>query len=219
VIVSMISIFVSLRQLEINSKHADSQHNSARARIFLEIADRWSEILLIRKKLLKDEILTFEQLKADYEENTDETQKKTFKDFLGQPRWENDLRRICNFYETLGVMLEQGSIAPDAMFVLVTVDRYEKIQEVDAAGKPVVDATGKPVMREELQIHRRLKGAIEYLRKYYRDDIYEYYDKYLLEAYKKYLKNRALQNRDLAKDARRFVDRAMPIRKRRWPRR
>lgn len=201
-IFSMVSSIASLKQLRINSEHASSQHRSARAHIFLEIADRWSKVLEVRRILLaKKNFFTFEQLRDEYEQN--KTEVKTYKDFLCSNVWLNELRPICNFYETLGVMLEQGSIAPSAMFVLVTVDNLEKIQESDRDGNITV--------REEFAVHRRLKGAIKYLRTYYRQDIYEYYDRYLLEAYRQYLTNSSSQKRDLAREARQLIDREMPV--------
>ena len=202
---TMVTTFIFLMQLRINRQHAGSQERSVRAeweRIFLDIADRWSAILPISRKLLEAPLIhTLEELEANYENSG----SKTCKDFLCTDEWEKILRPICNFYETIGVILKHKCIDPDPIFVLVTVDNHETIDEVDAGGNVTE--------RKEFAIYRWLKGPIAYLRKYYRPDIYEYYDRYLLAVYSRYLDNSESRMLDLAKEARLRIDCKVPPKK------
>ncbi|HEX4032732.1 MAG TPA: hypothetical protein VHX20_20400 [Terracidiphilus sp.] len=171
---AMIAAVASWSQVRVNSKHAGSQDRAVRADIFLKIADRWSRVLLIRRNLIdKGKVTTYQELDAQYGPRA--------RDYLISDEWQKTMRPICNFYEILGVMLEQRSIEPEALFVLVTVDTVNKFEGHDAAGNPL--------QQVGLAIHRQLQGPIEYLRRNYRSDIYVYYDKYLLQAYLQYLEN------------------------------
>lgn len=134
--------------------------SAARADSLFEIANRWSAIYLARNAVLAAEPIWEGRLAKEY--GTD------FNRFLNSPDW-LEVRDVCNFFELLGMMLRENMVTREALFVLVTVDRFSD-----------------PDFPEGVMFER-LRGRIEYLRKHYRPDIYTYYDQYLLPEYRKYL--------------------------------
>jgi hypothetical protein len=145
-----------------SAKQLSIQQKSERARIFKEIADRWSDIYQKRNDVLAAPILTQADLMNTYRNN--------YKQFLKTKEWTN-LRDVCNFFEYLGVMLHEGYIEPGPLFVLVTVDVYVDVEN------------GQETKNDIGVMYSRLKGPIDYLRHVYRRDIYVFYD-YLRERYK-----------------------------------
>ena len=137
--------------------------SSDRARIFMKIADRWSDIYDARNHVLAEPVLTkdaiFERHGRDY------------KKFLASDEWKA-IRPVCNFFEFLGVILHQKFIRGEELFVLVTVDVFKEI--VDREDVLVPDGV----------MFSKLRGPIEYLREVYRPDIYVLYDKFLLKQYR-----------------------------------
>ncbi len=121
-----------------------------RAQIFMQIADKWSAIYQTRTKVLSSTPRTLQQLEDEF--------KDDYQKFMISPEW-LDIRQVCNFFEFLGVALDQGFIEEGPLFVLVTVE----------------DREGK--------MSRNLRPYIEYLRKHYRTDVYIFYD-YLFEKYR-----------------------------------
>lgn len=136
---------------------------------FLAFSDAWTKVYEKRNDLLSaPEIVTSEGLLHLYGHE--------YENLLKTPDWRDNIRPILSFYEDLGLMLEQGLIEAKHLFLLVTVDSFEKYNK----------ETAERASFPEGVMYERLKGYIEYLRKVYRPNIYEYYDKYLLVAYKKY---------------------------------
>ena len=191
---------ISLRQLETNERYTESHDRSVRANMFMAIAKEWSRVYKARNTLLSSTtVLTANDLYQKY--------GTKYRQFLQTDEWRQTLRPMCNFYEILGVMLEQKAIAPGPLFVLVTVDTFE-----------AVDSSGARTPCPEGVMYQRLKGPIEYLRQQYRADIYEFYDKYLLVAYREYADRPQSNKRDLPGEAKLLVHSAIPHSKSFWAR-
>jgi hypothetical protein len=205
------SVFIAILQLSVYRQQTNLADRSSWASMFLEIARKWDEILPTRNWVLESmKIRTLKDLEKEY---SDESGKVNVEAYRQDKEWLETVRPLCNFYETLGVLLKQRSISPDPLLALVTVDSYESIENTGAEGNTTLD--------QELAIYRRLKGPIEFVRKYYRFDIYEYYDPYLLTVHKHYFNaiSSAKRRKDLAKDAKRLVRRAAltgQLRRPRW---
>jgi hypothetical protein len=158
-----IATLFSFLQIQKNTIQMKHQQQAERARVFMEITDRWSKIYPIRNHALAAPVVSKEDLLKNY--------GRDYKAYLDSQEWK-DLRGVCNFFEFLGVVLHQKFITPGELFVLVTVDVFKQ----EAAGH--VEQVPDGVM------YSRLKGPISYLREVYRPDIYVFYDQYLLVRYK-----------------------------------
>jgi hypothetical protein len=140
---------VAIFQLRNAIKGLQRGEKAFRAQIFMQITEKWSAIYPQRNRVLDSEPTTLKQLEEKYTEN--------YRPFLASEEW-NGIREVCNFFEFLGVSLQQGFIEAGPLFALVTVE----------------DKEGKT--------SSNLRPYIAYLRKHYRSDVYVFYD-YLFEQY------------------------------------
>lgn len=160
------SIWILIRQLKSIEKQAKVAETSQSSKIFFTISEKWTQIYKQRNTLLSSPLMTVEQLETEFGSN--------YKKLFEKSHW-IDVRMVCNFFESLGVMIEQQAIPLNLLFALVTVDVYKDIDDKELQ-----------IEVPEGVMYSRLKPYIQYLRKHYRPDIYLYYDN-LLHKYKLHL--------------------------------
>lgn len=129
------------------------------------VAQKWTEIYPKRNLLLGD---TDEgtRLRKAYEEFEKRGNAKAFFD---SKEWQEDLRPVLHFFELMGIYVHQGMIAPDLMFDIVTVERWDSPD----GGRPEA-CNGA--------LYKRLKPTLDFVRQT-RGSMYDYYDKFLLPLY------------------------------------
>jgi hypothetical protein len=91
--------------------------------------------------------------------------------------WKDELRKVLNFYEFLGLMIHQGNIDANEAFVLVSVDHFNWDSLREEHGKGREDTTFK-----DGDFYQKVAPYLDLVREY-RTDIYVFYDYFLTELY------------------------------------
>jgi hypothetical protein len=174
-IIGLVIVYLGFKRTRIQISLGQSAETS---RMFIEVMDHWNTHYKIRNELIGSEPTSLAEIEGKFGSD--------YKEFLKTEYWREKIRPLLNFYEFLGVIIENYQVNKGAMkrqiFTLVTVDVPDDI----SLSNFTVD---------DLRIYQRLTPYISYLRKYYRKDIYEYYDKYLLKEYMSYLRDEQEQDR------------------------
>lgn len=115
-LLGIITLIFQLQNL-IRSSRADE------ARLYFEIAQRWSDVLGLIYEMRQDPPPPLEQLEAEYD---------NVQAFMATELWQKKYRPICNFFEDIGLMVHKGTIPIGELKVLVTVlgDDYLKLSPV-----------------------------------------------------------------------------------------
>jgi len=167
-VITAVAVILAWRQLR-------RQVNTARAQIFSDIAREWTELYPTRNSAIGGEITlsdkntgarevvnlkTLEELEAAH---------PTYKDFFCNNREWPEVRKLCNFYEKLGIAVHRGFLEPKLLFVLVTIE----------------DADGRMSNHLKPYIMYLRGGKPKKTRTPYREDIYVFYD-YILDQWEKH---------------------------------
>lgn len=162
-------VWVQLRQIKYQGLKDEKANHAA---LMLDLAKRWSEVLEARYKVMQ-------KLRSPDAFNVD-----IAKDFhndcsrlMDSDFWKDELRKVLNFYEFLGLMIHQGNIDANEAFVLVSVDHFNWDSLREEHGKEREDTTFK-----DGDFYQKVAPYLDLVREY-RTDIYVYYDYYLTELY------------------------------------
>ncbi len=168
---SFLGIVFVIFQLKAIYGQAGRAQRAETSRLFIEVMDRWSLQYENRNRLISTAPKSLAEIKAIY---------PTASALLTSTHWRQEIRPLLNFYEFLGVLIDNQNIDRESIFVLVTVDTFE------ARGE---GAEHLPLTSDDCLIYQRLKPYIDFLRKEtgYRGDIYDFYDKHLLKEYLEHL--------------------------------
>lgn len=158
------------RQIKRTRHQFELSQSAETSRLFIEVMDRWAAQYENRCSLLAKVATTAEALKGRFEGPSD---------LLAGDEWQQEIRPILNFFEFLGVLLNNDKLDKDdireKIFTLVTVDVYPN----------------QTYVRENGTLYQHLMPYVKYLRDTYRTDIYEYYDKQLVPKYIEYQEAKA----------------------------
>lgn len=171
-VLSTAGLFLVVIQLYALYRQADRSQRAETSRLFIEVMDRWSLQYENRNRLISAAPKTLADIKSIYPDATA---------LLNSTHWREEIRPLLNFYEFLGVLIDNQNIDRESIFVLVTVDTFDCWA---STGTGLRGKTRK-VTLDDCTIYQRLKPYINFLRQEtgYRGDIYEFYDRHLLREY------------------------------------
>lgn len=175
-IIGLVLVLVQLYAIYLQTKRSQRAETS---RLFIEVMDRWSLQYENRNRLISAAPKTLEELSAIYPDASA---------LLTSTHWCEEIRPLLNFYEFLGVLIDNQNIDRESIFVLVTVDTFG----VRAAKVPDGQLT-----INDCVIYQRLKPYIDFLRTKtgYRGDIYDFYDRHLLREYLEHVNQKSKANK------------------------
>ena len=156
-------------QMATETKAFEHQTSAYKAQMLLSLSEKWTAILPARYAMMT--FLADGKNRDAYIGTA--ANPRTTSAFFGQEEWHSPtkgLRCVLNFFETLGLLIEQGYIDAADAFVLVSVDNF-----------PDEATNGK--LAEDGSFFKLVKPVLDYLRANYRSDMYVWYDQYLLPLY------------------------------------
>lgn len=121
-IFTAIMLLVGVYQNTVSQKRAE---RADQARLYFDIASRWTAILQILYRVRNDPPESLEALEARYPH---------CRDFMQQAVWKDEYRMICNFFEDLGLLVYNKNMSVKIIRVLVTVSPNDYMLM-----KPVLD--------------------------------------------------------------------------------
>lgn len=107
-----VAVLVGIAALIFQMRGLVQTARADQSRFYLEIAQRWTDILKLLYHVRNNPPPDLATLQAQYPDP---------KLFMQTPEWQQTYRPICNFYEDVGLMVKTGNLSIKELTVLVTI--------------------------------------------------------------------------------------------------